>query len=293
MIPKDILKKIKRIQITTKRLVTNVFAGEYRSVFKGRGLEFHKVREYQVGDEIRMIDWNVTARMGKPFIKSYVEERELCVMLLLDASGSGHFGTVNSLKKNIAAEICSILAGSAIKNNDRVGLIIFTDKIEKFIPPRKGASHILRVIREALYFKPENRGTDISLCLEYLNKVTTRSTTAFMISDFYASSIKKALSIANKRHDLVAVNITDPRESDMPDVGIIKFEEAETGKRYMVDTADAAVREKYNSMAAQKIKERKKMFNLLRIDRVDVSTAAPYTEALIAFFKKRKTRRYH
>lgn len=293
MIPKEILEKIRRIQITTSRLVTNVFAGEYKSVFKGRGLEFDEVREYLVGDEIRMIDWNVTARTGKPHIKKYVEERELTVMILLDVSRSNYFGTVNALKKNLAAEVSSVLAGSAIKNNDRVGLIIFTDRIEKFIPPRKGLRHILRVIREALYFKPKGMGTNIPLSIEYLNKVVRRSAITFIISDFYAENLKKALSIAGKRHDIIAVNITDPRDIDMPDVGVVNLDDAESGKSYTLDTSDSNVRKNYHSRAMEKMRDRKKLFYSVNVDTIDINTSAPYTESLIEFFKRRKVRRRH
>ena len=293
MIPVEILKKIRRIQITTGRLVTNVFAGEYKSVFKGRGLEFHEVREYIVGDEVRMIDWNVSARSGssKLYIKKYVEERELTVMLLLDASRSSYFGTAAALKKDIAAEICSVIAGSAIKNNDRVGLIIFTDRIEKFIPPRKGFRHVSRVIRDALYFKPTGRGTDIPHCLEYLDKVSTRSTISFIVSDFYTPDIKKSLAVANKRHDIVAINILDPRDISMPDIGIARMYDAETLKSRFIDTSDPAVREEYAKKASERIKSVKNTFYAVKIDSVDINTSIPYTDALVNFFKRRKQRK--
>jgi len=291
VIPVEILKKIRRIHITTTRLATNVFAGDYKSVFKGRGLEFHEVREYQVGDEIRLIDWNVTARAGKPYIKKYIEERELTIMVLLDASGSNSFGSVVNLKKEIAAEVCSVLAASANNNNDRVGLIIFTDRIEKFIPPRKGSHHILKIVREALYHKPSGRGTDLPLCLQYLDKVTTRSSISFIISDFITSGLRKPLTIANKRHDIVAVKITDPRELDMPDVGIIALNDAETGRRYFLDTSNRRLREKYNADAIKKAEEFKRLLRSINIDTIDISTAEPYTASLVQFFKTRKVRR--
>jgi uncharacterized protein (DUF58 family) len=239
MIPREILKKIRRIQITTSRMVADVFAGQYQSVFKGKGMEFYEVREYLPGDEIRSIDWNVTARMGNPYVKKFVEERELTVMLLLDMSLSCYFGSVRQLKSQLAAELCSVLAFSAIQNNDKIGLIAFTDRIEKFIPPRKGLTHVLRVIREALYFKPQGRGTDIPKAIEYLNRVTTRKTVTFIISDFYSREFKKALSIANKRHDIIAITITDPREINLPNIGIIKLEDAETQNSYLIDTSDS------------------------------------------------------
>lgn len=293
MIPVDILKKIRRIQITTGRLVANVFAGEYKSVFKGKGLEFHEVREYVVGDEIRTIDWNVSARSGsgKLYVKKFVEERELTVMILLDASRSSYFGTVNSLKKDIAAEVSSVLAGSAVSNNDRVGLIIFTDRIEKYVPPRKGLRHVTRVIRDALYFKPEGRGTDIPHCLEYLDKVSIRSTVSFLISDFYAPDIKKQLAISNKRHDIVAINIIDPRDVTMPNAGIIKVYDAETGHSRLVDTSSTALRTEYHEQAIKRIQDIKKVLHSVRIDGIDINTEIPYTDALVNFFNKRKLRR--
>ena len=292
MIPQEILKKIKWIHITTGRLAADVFAGEYKSVFKGRGLEFHDVREYQVGDEIRMIDWNVTARSDKPYIKRYIEERQLTIMILLDASRSGYFGSVNKLKKDIAAEISAVLASSASKNNDRVGLVIFTDRIEKFIPPRKGRHHILRIVRELLCYKPEGKGTDIPLCLEYLDKITTHSAIAFLISDFYtAPDIQKPLSIANKRHDIIAVRITDPRDTDLPNVGIIALADAESGKRYFVDTSRPSIREQYRKAAGEKQSQVQKLLRSVKIDTVNISTKGSYVDALIEFFERRKLRR--
>lgn len=291
MIPQEVLKKIRRIHITTGRLARNLFAGEYKSVFKGRGLEFHEVREYQVGDEIRLIDWNVTARSEKPYVKRYIEERQLTIMILLDASKSGYFGSVNSLKKDIAAEISAVLASSANKNNDRVGLIIFTDRIEKFIPPRKGRHHILRIVRELLYYNPKGPGTNIPLCLEYLDKVTTRSAVAFLISDFYTPDIRKSLSIANKRNDIIAVKITDPRDLEFPDAGIVSLYAAESGKRYFVDTSNPAERESYRAKARNKQDDIEKMLYSAKIDVINVGTQGSYVDALIEFFEKRKLRR--
>src|SRR3989338_1334330 len=229
MLPKEIIGKIRRIEITTSRLVTDILSGQYESVFKGRGIEFDEVREYQPGDEIRSIDWNVTARMGHPYIKKFVEERQLTVMILLDASGSSYFGTTKRFKSELAAEVSSVLAFAAIQNNDRVGLVIFTDRIEKFIPPRKGLQHVLRVIREAIYLKPKGRGTDIEGALKYLNNVMTRRAVTFIISDFFAKDYKKSISIANKKHDVVAVTITDPRQLELPRAGIVELSDAEKG----------------------------------------------------------------
>jgi len=290
-IPDEIFKQIRRVQITTSRLVTEVFAGEYKSVFKGRGLEFEEVREYQIGDDLRMIDWNVTARAGKPYVKRYIEERELTVMLILDMSRSGWFGSVNKLKKDMAAEICALLAASAIWNHDKVGLIIFTDRIEKFIPPRKGLRHILRMIREVLYYRPEGTGTDIPLSLEYLNKVTNRRTTSFLISDFYAGNLKKPLSVTCRRHDLVAVNITDPRDRKMPDVGLVRLDDAEKETSYLIDTSKRAAREEYSEYSLEKTKEKRELFYSLNMDFVEIDTSESYVEALMLFFKKRRQRR--
>jgi len=290
MIPKEILKDIRRIQITTSRMVTDVFAGQYQSVFKGKGMEFYEVREYLPGDEIRFIDWNVTARAGRPFVKKFVEERELTVMLLLDMSASAYFGTARQLKMQLAAKLCSLLAFSAIKNNDRVGFIAFTGRIEKFIPPRKGLRHVLRVIREALYFKPQGAGTDINIALEYLNRVTTRKTVTFIISDFLAPEFRKMLAVANKRHDIVAVTITDPKELEFPDVGLVKLFDPENNRGFILDTSDQALRREYAQKNQQRIKQRKKLFSSLHIDAIDVRTDRPYSQGLLEFFKSRERR---
>ncbi len=290
MIPKEILKNIRRIQITTSRMVTDVFAGQYQSVFKGKGMEFEEVREYQPGDEIRSIDWNVTARMAAPYIKKFVEERELTVMLILDMSPSSFFGTRNQLKMRLAAEVCSVLAFSAIKNNDKVGFIAFTDKIEKFIPARKGLRHVLRIISEALYFKPKGRKTDINSALEYLNKVTTRKTVTFIISDFYAPDFKKMLAVSNKRHDIVAITVTDPRELEFSDAGIVKLEDLESGRTFMVDTSDAVLRKRYGQEAIQRQLDRQKLFSSLNVDTINVRTDMPYAQSLLRFFKARERR---
>ncbi len=291
MLPKEILQKIRRIHITTSRLVTDVFAGQYHSVFKGKGMEFDEVREYMPGDEIRFIDWNVTARMGAPFVKKFVEERQMTVMLLLDMSASCRFGTVKQFKSQLAAELCSLLAFSAIKNNDRVGFLAFTDRVEKFIPPRKGLSHVLRVIREALYFKAEGKKTDISSAIEYMNKVTKRKTVMFVISDFYASEFKKPLSIANKRHDLIAVTITDPSEIDLPDAGIVNLMDAETNEEFLIDTSDKRFREEYRQSSLKRMEEREKLFSSINVDSIDIRTDVPYAWSLYKFFKTRERRR--
>lgn len=290
MLPKEIIQKIRRIQITTSRLVTDILSGEYKSVFKGRGIEFDEVRLYQPGDEIRSIDWNVTARMGQPFIKKYVEERQLTVMIMLDLSGSSYFGTTKRLKREVAAEVSSVLAFAAIHNNDRVGLIIFTDRIEKFIPPRKGHQHVVRVIRDALYFKPKGKGTDLAAALRYLDKVLKRRALTFIISDFYTKDFKKALTISNKRHDIVAVTITDPRESEMPKAGLIELIDAESGRPFLVDTLSARVRKRYASTSRSLGEGRSELFASSHVDHIDIRTDKPYIEELIKFFRTRGKR---
>ena len=290
MIPREIIKQIRRIQITTARMVTDVFAGHYQSVFKGRGMEFDEVREYQPGDDIRSIDWNVTARAGHPFVKKFTEERELTIMALLDMSGSSYFGTVNKLKRQLAAELCSLLAVSAVRNNDKVGLIAFTDRIEKFVPPRKGMSHVLRIVREALYYEPEGKGTDMSCALEYLSRVTNRRTVSFVISDFYAGDYRKPLSIANKRHDIVAVSITDPRETELPALGIIRLEDAETGKGFLVDTSSQTVRKDYRVNSQRIFDDRKRLLQSINVDHINVRTDMSYAKELYKFFRMRERR---
>jgi len=290
MIPKEVIKKIRRIEITTSKLVTDMLAGQYESVFKGRGIEFDEVREYQPGDEIRSIDWNVTARMGHPYIKKYVEERQLTVMILLDVSGSSYFGTSKRLKSELAAEVSAVLAFAAIQNKDRVGLIIFTDKIEKFIPPRKGTQHVLRVIREALYFKPSGRGTDIAGALRYLDGVTTRRAVTFVISDFFSKDFKKSLSIANRRHDVIAVTITDPREVELPNVGLMELADAETGQEITIDTSSRIARDRYKTASSRMLEDRRHLFTSVSIDHIDIRTDKPYIEEFIKFFKMRKKR---
>lgn len=290
MIPKEVLQKIRRIQITTSRMVTDVFAGHYQSVFKGQGMEFEEVREYLPGDDIRSIDWNVTARTGHPFIKKFTEERELTIMLLLDMSASSYFGTVNKLKSQLAAEICSVLALSAIKNNDRVGLIAFTDRIEKFVPPRKGLSHVLRIIREALYLEPKGKSTDIPAALEYLARTTRRRSVSFVISDFYASDFKRSLSVANKRHDIIAVSITDPRELNLPDIGVINLEDAETGRSVFIDSSSGEVRRTYHANAQKLFEGRQRLFRSVNVDHIDVRTDVPYERELYRFFRMRERR---
>lgn len=290
MIPEDILKKIRRIDIRTRHMVNDVLGGQYESVFKGQGMEFEEVREYQPGDEIRSIDWNVTARMGRPFLKKYVEERELTVMLLLDASASTTFGSVKQRKGELSAELCAVIAFSAIKNNDKVGLIIFTDRIEKYVPPQKGRRHVLRVISEALSFEPDGRGTDIAAALEYLNRVTIRRTVAFLISDFLAADYERSLQIANRRHDVIALTITDPRELELPNVGILELEDAETGEKIQIDTKVRRVREAFQRLASEKAQQKSRMLRSANVDTINVFTDKPYIEPLLKFFRMRERR---
>jgi uncharacterized protein (DUF58 family) len=293
MISADVLRKIRRIQITTSRMVTDVFAGHYHSVFKGRGLEFEEVREYQPGDEIRSIDWNVTARMGRPYVKKFADERDLTIMFLLDLSLSCRFGTAHQLKTQLAAEICALLSFSAIRNNDRVGLILFTDRVEKFLPPRKGLPQVLRVIREALYFSPQGRGTDIPLALEYLNRISNRRSVAFILSDFYGLDLKRPLSIVNKRHDLIAMALSDPLEWDLPNIGLVDFEDAETGEHFLIDTAHEALGRQYRAKAVERQGERKKFFSSIPMDHLVLRTDKPYLPVLLKFFRMREARYAH
>jgi uncharacterized protein (DUF58 family) len=295
MIPKDILEKILRIDITTNRLVTDVFAGAYHSVFKGRGMEFEEVREYQPGDDIRTIDWNVTARTGHPHVKKYVEERELTVMILVDASASVHFASTGQMKNKLAAEIAAVLAFAAIRNNDKVGLLMFTDEPELFIPPKKGKSHVLRVIREILYFKPRRKATDLPKMLEFLTKILRRRSTVFVISDFLGdnadySVLRKSMRIAKQHHDLIAITLTDPREIDLPDCALVELTDAETGNKIVIDTAQRLLRKDYHQRALDFMKERSRLFDAIGIDHIDISTHVPYTKALVSFFAQRRHR---
>ena len=253
MIPREIFKKVRQIEIRTNREVTDVLGGQYHSVFKGRGMEFEEVREYLPGDEVRSIDWNVTARFGHPFIKKFKEERELTVMLVVDVSASGQFGSVRQTKNELAAELAAVLAFSAIRNNDKVGLIMFTDRIEKFVPPKKGRRHVLRVVREILAFQPQGRGTDLQLALDYLNSVQSRRAVTFVVSDFQVTdeeSVRKKLRVASKRHDVIALSLRDPREEELPAVGLLELRDAETGERALVDTFDRKVREEFAAKVA-------------------------------------------
>ena len=285
---KETLRKIRRIEISTSRLVNNIFAGEYESVFKGRGIAFDEVREYQPGDEIRTIDWNVTARMGQPYIKKYVEERELVIMLVVDMSASINFGTQSQTKAEIMAEIAALLAFSAIKNNDKVGLICFTNEVELFVPPRKGKKHVLRVVREILYFQPHQRTTNINAVLEYIDRVLRCRSVVFLLSDFRDSGYEKRLRVTGRRHDLIAITIQDSREETLPDVGIIELEDAETGEVILLDTRHPQTREVYHHLNQQATEDRRKCFRTSKIDCIEIRTDTSYVQPLIRFFHQRR-----
>jgi len=291
MIPTELAKKIRYIRIRTSKAVNDGLAGQYQSVFKGRGMEFEEVREYQPGDEIRTIDWNVTARTGKPYVKRFVEERELTVVFLVDLSASGAFGSIRQTKNEVAAELCALLAFSAVKNNDKVGLIVFTDEVEMFIPPKKGVSHVLRVIRELLYFKPAQVRTDMVTALDYLGRVTTKRCVVFLISDFQNEGFERPLRVLGKRHDLIAVTITDPREVRMPDVGLIELEDAETGQTVLIDTGSTKVREQYERLGREQSHRLKETFASMGIDQIPISTGGDYVGDLVRFFLVRERRR--
>ncbi len=290
MLSSEQIKAIRKIQIHTSHLVSDLFAGQYQSVFKGRGMEFAEVRHYLPGDDIRTIDWNVTARTGVPHVKRYVEERELTVMLLVDASASTHFGTVKQLKSEMAAELAALFAFSAITNNDKVGLVMFSDQVELALPPKKGTRHVLRVIREVLSFSPQGHGTDISVALEHLNHVSKRRCVTFVISDFLDARARLALKIANRRHDVIAVVLDDPRDMSLPDVGLIELQDAESSECLLVDTGDSRVRRDFEQRAAAARRERDRMLRGVDVDAIAVRTDRPYTEALLRFFRMRERR---
>ncbi len=290
LLPGEMVRRIRRIEIRTRRLVNESLAGEYHSVFRGRGMEFSEVREYQPGDDIRTIDWNVTSRMGHPYVKKFVEERELTVALVVDASGSRDFGSTTWLKGEMAAEVSALLAFSAIQNNDRVGLLQFTDRIEKHVPARKGRTHVLRVIRELLVGVPSSRGTDIGAALDYAMRVFRKRSVMFLISDFMARSYEQALMRAARRHDLIAVVITDPREETLPRIGLMDLEDAETGERLVVDTSDERFQKEFSARVDGRRQERRRLFRQLGIDTVELGTDRPYDLPLVRFFETRARR---
>jgi len=290
MLTSEQIKAVRKIQIRTSHLVSDLFAGQYQSVFKGRGMEFAEVRHYLPGDDVRTIDWNVTARTGVPHVKRFVEERELTVMLLVDASASTHFGTVKQLKSEMAAELAALFAFSAITNNDKVGLVMFSDHVELALPPKKGTRHVLRVIREVLSFSPQGRGTDIGAALEHLNHVSKRRCVTFVLSDFLDERARLALKIANRRHDVIAVVLDDPRDLELPDVGLIELQDAESGERLLIDTGDARVRREFEERSRALRRDRDRMLRGVDVDAITVRTDRSYTEALLRFFRMREHR---
>jgi uncharacterized protein (DUF58 family) len=288
--PAEILKKIRALEIKTKGLVQTMFAGDYHSVFKGRGMNFEDVREYQPGDEIRAIDWNVTARLGTAFVKKFTEERELTVVLVVDVSASGNFGSVSQSKRELAAEVACVLAFSAIRNNDKVGLLLFSDRVELFIPPKKGRSHTLRIIREILFFEPAGRGTAPALALDYLNNVVTRRAVVFFISDFQTSDFSRELSVSGRRHDFIALHIQDQREEALPNVGIITLEDAETGEQIEINTGDRTTRARFSAQAETRRADLNRTLRRNNIDAISLRTGENYLPALRSFFKQRERR---
>ncbi len=287
---REILKKVRRIEIRTTRMVNEVFSGEYHSIFKGLGMEFSEVREYQPGDDIRNIDWNVTARFGHPFLKIYREERELVVMLMVDLSGSQRFGTGDRFKTETAAEITALLSLAAIKNNDKVGLLAYTDRIEKYIPPKKGRNHVLRLIREILYFDPEGRGTDTTSALEYLLSVIKKKCVIFLISDFLDSGYNKPLAVVARKHDLIALKLSDPLEIAFPKAGLLRLYDLETGSERLVDTSRSRFRENFNRRVRLKNEEFDRTMSRIGIDRVYIPAGGDYSKPLFRFFEMRARR---
>ena len=290
MVPREIIKQVRLIEISTRGLVNEVFSGEYHSVFKGQGMTFSEVREYQFGDDIRSIDWNVTARTGSPFVKVFEEERELTVMLVVDVSASGNFGTRGRLKGEVAVELSAVLAFSAIKNNDKIGLSLCSDRIEKFVPPRKGRRHVLRVLRELLYHRPEGRGTDIGGALEYMSRVISRRAVVFLVSDFMGKNFFRPLSVAGKRHDLIAVRMKDARERELLPLGFVEMEDPETGERLVVNTSNRKLLEAFRGSTREEQDELSRDFVRCKVDLIEVETGRPYVEPLMQFFQKRMRR---
>ncbi|MDX1436895.1 MAG: DUF58 domain-containing protein [Anaerolineales bacterium] len=295
MITPELIRKIRRIEIHTRRLVNDSFAGEYHSIFKGRGMEFDEVRPYQIGDEIRTIDWNVTARTGTPYVKRYVEERELTVMLVVDASASEDFGSIERFKRELAAELAAVLSFAATTNNDRVGLLIFTDQVELFIPPRKGRRHVLRLIREMLAFEPQQRGTDVKLALDTVNQLLKRRSIIFLISDFMADpqAYRRALAVTNKRHDLIAIDLQDPFDEKFESVGLLAIEDPETDELIWIDTNDRSWQAAFNQKMADQRAAFFQALNQASVDRISVETGQDYTRPLTLFFKERARRIRH
>jgi uncharacterized protein (DUF58 family) len=289
-VPPEVLRQVRLIELRTRRLVNSLFAGEYRSIFKGHGMEFAEVREYMPGDEVRSIDWNVTARMGRPFVKRYIEERELTVMLVVDLSGSSQFGTVSRFKAEMATELAAVLAMSAVRNNDRVGVLLFTDRVEHVVPPGKGRRHALRILRDVLVHRPEGKGTDIGGALEYLNRLLPHRAIVFLISDLIDPGVERPLKYVSRRHDVVVAPLEDPSEWNLPDIGVARFVDPETGQVVSVDTSDRRVRDGFKNASDAERAARRQMLRRLAIDEVPVNTKDGYLEALLKFFRARGTR---
>jgi uncharacterized protein (DUF58 family) len=290
MLPREVLRQIRRLQLKARRAVEDLLGGEYHSVFKGSGIAFEEVRPYQPGDDIRAIDWNVTARMGQPFVKRYIEERERTVLLAVDASGSQLFGTRARQKREVAAELAAVLAFSAVANNDRVGLVQFTDRVEHFLPPRKGARHVLRLIRDVLFWQPRRGGTSLREALDFLNRVLRRRAVVFLFSDFLDRDYERSFKRAGRRHDLIAVRVTDPTEEELPGVGLLELEDAESGQRVLVDTADRRVRDAHAAAAVARREAFRRLAQSAAVDRIEVSTVGGHLEALVRFFRLRERR---
>jgi uncharacterized protein (DUF58 family) len=290
MLPKELIKRIRKLEIATRKVVSDMLAGQYQSVFKGRGMAFSEVRQYQPGDEVRTIDWNVTARMNDTYVKVFTEERELTVMLIVDVSASKEFGSKERSKAEMAAEVAAQIAFSAIANNDRVGLILFSDRVEKVVPPRKGKKHVLRVVSDILSFKPAGKGTDINAGLDYLSRIAKRKAVTFLISDFLTRDYDKALRIVSRRHDLVPVVLSDPFEAEFPALGLVNLEDAETGQRWLVDTSDPRVRGRFRLLMEKRREERTKIFRKLQLDHVELKAGEDYAGALHRFFRARSRR---
>jgi len=291
MTQEEIMREVKRLQIAARHTVTEVFSGEYSSAFKGRGMEFAEVREYQPGDDVRAIDWNVTARTGRPFIKRFTEERELTIMLAVDLSASGAFGSTDRLKRQLAAEICAVLAFAAVRNNDRIGLVAFTDRIELSIPPKKGQKHTLRIVRELLAFEPTGKGTGIKAAADHLLHVLNRRSIVFVVSDFLADNVDDTLRVLGSRHDATAIHIVDPRETELPRAGLVELEDAETGRRVVVDTSSRRVRTEYAALMKRRMDAARDALRRSGLDVVRVSTAGQYIHELVMFFRARERRR--
>jgi uncharacterized protein (DUF58 family) len=292
-VPPEILRQVKLLELRTRGLVNSLFTGEYRSVFKGQGMEFSEVREYQAGDEVRSIDWNVTARMRKPYVKRYIEERELTVMLVVDLSGSERFGTRKRFKSELASELAAVLAMSAIRNNDRVGAVLFTDRIEHVVPPRKGRRHALRLMRDLLAFEPVGTGTDIAAAVDYAGKMLVHKAIIFLVSDFQEEDVEQPLKLLAQRHDVVAVTVDDPSEHELPDLGLARFVDPESGQTLDVDTSDPAVRARFAEAVTEELTARKRLLRRLAIDEIALHTDGGVVDPLIKFFRTRETRSRH